>query len=288
MLKSHNKKIFIGLLIISLAITFFIKQQMLKPVYVVSGTLTIGKIFERPLLKTKEILDNLRSYKNDPNYKEFLYDVRLGEEQELYWEGKPDYSKESNPFEKNHKKYTLHNKIIIDFRGENKELLNKKIKSLLQKVKFDHDRLYDESIELFKTMPMSPNYLKKNEQILQIDGVLGNFFCKLSRKEIEIIPKQNISDTYVFYNCYTDQRSTKPVFTFKTQFVFEIIQYYKKFRGKGPNFTNSFFRRTVYNISSPHKTGVSYIKSILLIFLFFLLCLILLVLNVKNSDVKQN
>ena len=104
MLKYQNKKIFITLLIISLAITFFIKQQMLQPEYVVSGTLKIGKIFERPLLSTKEILDNLRSYKNDPNYKDFLYDVRLDDELELYWEGKPDYSNESHPFEKEKKK----------------------------------------------------------------------------------------------------------------------------------------------------------------------------------------
>ena len=65
--------------------------------------------------------------------------------------------------------------------------------------------------------------------------------------------------------------SKSQFFSFTTTFPLYLIDFYRKFRGEGPVFENPYFRKTEFSISSPVKTGMSYLKSSILtsLFLFF-------------------
>ena len=137
-----QKKNVLLCIIVLLPIIFVTKQFLSKPVYNLTGKLTVGKLFERPLLPSNQILQDLRSYKNNKNYKNILHDVYLDESQELFFDG-------------SNKRYQIHSKLVIDFRGNDKDVLLEKMNKLLKKIKIKHDKFFEESINLYRTLPIS-------------------------------------------------------------------------------------------------------------------------------------
>ena len=75
-----------------------------------TGVLTVGKIFERPLIPSSQVLKEIKSYKNGKTFNNIFYDVFADDTEELFFDG-------------TNKRYRLHNKIVIQFRGEDKNLL---------------------------------------------------------------------------------------------------------------------------------------------------------------------
>ena len=61
----------------SYVVTYYICYTTIsfKPIYNVTGIITNGKIFERPLIPTNQILQRVKAYKNKEIFVDILYDV---------------------------------------------------------------------------------------------------------------------------------------------------------------------------------------------------------------------
>ncbi|MDA9171054.1 hypothetical protein N9O69_03130 [Alphaproteobacteria bacterium] len=262
-----RKKYIILLFVTLLPIIFVLQQYISKPHYNVTGVLTVGKIFERPLIPSSQVLKEIKSYKNGKTFNNIFYDVFADDTEELFFDG-------------TNKRYRLHNKIVIQFRGEDKNLLKKKLSELLIEIKAKHDVFFDQNINLFKTVPLNflnvenKNLIYKNKEY-GVYSTFGNFDCQYI--------KDLGNDTHKF-DCFI-KNSQKPIFSFTTTFPISLIQFYNKFRGRGPVFENHLFRKTEFLISSPVKTGMSFLKSSILttLFLFFSLMVLYVFVRDKND-----